>query len=96
MLDDDEFAALEALYSVGIRAVKDFRQTHGVTLDQVDRPLCFRSMLDAYEAITALREPNPDAVMHHQLSLYGPPCAQCSKPLRTPKAKHCAACGAVR
>ena len=28
-----------------------------------------------------------------QMSSYGPPCPECSKPFRTPRAKFCAECG---
>jgi hypothetical protein len=38
-----------------------------------------------YERITGLRETNPNAIYHHRLSLYGPPCQFCGKPLRTRK-----------
>jgi hypothetical protein len=46
-----------------------------------------------YERITGFHETNPNAVYHHRVSLYGPPCPNCTKPLSTPRAKFCAACG---
>ncbi len=52
-----------------------------------------QSMLATYVRITGYVETNPAAVWHHRLALYGPPCSSCGKPLRTPKAKLCAACG---
>ena len=53
-------------------------------------------MLEAYERITGFHETVPAAVMHHRISQYGPPCHACGKPLRTPKAQMCAACGVPR
>jgi hypothetical protein len=50
-------------------------------------------VLERYEKITGFKETNINAVYHHRVSLYGPPCLQCDKPLRTPQARYCAACG---
>lgn len=50
--------------------------------------------LDRYFEITGFRETEPNAIFHHRISLHGPPCEACGKPLRTSKATWCAACGA--
>ncbi len=52
--------------------------------------------LAEYERITGLAETNPASLWHHRIALYGPPCTECGKPLRTPEAKLCAACGEKR
>jgi hypothetical protein len=52
----------------------------------------FSDALDEFERITGFREENPNAIWHHRLSLYGPPCTNCGKPLRTPRAKLCGSC----
>jgi hypothetical protein len=53
----------------------------------------FGPVLREYEQITGFHETNPMAIYHHRLSLCGTPCLVCGKPLRTPKARFCAACG---
>ena len=55
-----------------------------------------RAALERYFEITGFRETNVAALGHHRLSLFGPPCGVCGKPLRTPRAKMCAECGAPR
>jgi hypothetical protein len=50
--------------------------------------------LERYWEVTGFAESNINAVWHHVISQYGRPCAVCGKPLRTPRAKLCAACGA--
>jgi len=52
----------------------------------------FAAILAEYQRITGFRETNPNAVWHHRLSIYGPPCRVCGKPLRTPQAKVCGSC----
>ncbi len=56
----------------------------------------FGAVLDEYERITGFRETNINAIYHHRASMYGPPCGNCGKPLRTPVAKFCGPCGARR
>jgi hypothetical protein len=78
MLDDDEYTRLRRLMGPG--AMGDTREQR------------FVPVLQEYERITGFRETNTNALFHHQLSLYGPPCVNCGKPLRSPQAKLCAAC----
>jgi hypothetical protein len=53
----------------------------------------FQPMKDLYFDLTGFRETNQIAIIHHRISQYGEPCRQCGKPLRTPEAAFCAACG---
>lgn len=50
-------------------------------------------LLAGYRMFTGFEETNANAVQHHVVSYHGPPCPVCGKPLRTPQAKLCAACG---
>jgi len=78
MLDDEEFQSITSLMYKG----------EGETF----RERMFSALLREYERVTGFHETNPNAVYHHKLSLYGPACFKCGKPLRTPSAKVCGSC----
>ena len=92
MLDEDEYAEIARLYSEATLAVKEYRRTWGIPLENASIHERFEPVRARYESITGMKESNENAIMHHRISLYGPPCKQCNKPLRTPKAKLCGAC----
>jgi hypothetical protein len=92
MLDEEEYTQVAEVYHQCLLHAKEFRRTEGVPVQdpgiaQRMRPVCLR-----YEEITGMRENNANAILHHRLSRYGPPCTRCGKPLRTPSAKLCVAC----
>ena len=93
MLDEKEFAVVATLASDCISSAKHFREKHGTTLAESPIQEIFRPVREAYKQMTGMDEANHNAVMHHRLSLYGPACQYCGKPLRTPRASFCAACG---
>ncbi|MCU0494854.1 MAG: hypothetical protein MUD01_24980 [Chloroflexaceae bacterium] len=94
MLDEAEFAVIHKLYRGGFDATKEFREQHNLSLGHLFIDERFRPVREAYAQMAGWNEPNEHAIMHHRLSYYGPPCKQCGKPLRTPVASFCAACGA--
>lgn len=94
MLDEEEFARISSLLSDGFRATKEFRETHGLPLQGLDMSARFAPALAEYRRITGFDETNHNALFHHRMSLYGPPCSSCGKPIRTRTARRCGACGA--
>ena len=95
MLDEQEFAIVSAVYRHGIRLQKQIEETRQCPPNITGIADLFQPCLDAYERLTGVRETNANAVMHHRLALYGPTCRVCGKPLRTPRASRCMACGAA-
>ncbi len=96
MLTESEWERVGPELSNAIEQIKAYREQHNCSLAEARQKGLGRRALDVYEEITGFRETNPDALYHHRLSVYGPPCNACGKPLRTPQARSCAACGAVR
>jgi len=80
MLDDQEYAEAFTLYKQGFKTAGNREQK-------------FKDLLDYYYGVTGFKETEPNAIMHHQISQYGPECENCGKPYRTDKAAFCAACG---
>lgn len=83
MLDTEEFAIACELYAQAFR--------NKGTMEERLKPL-----LDYYNDLTGWNETVPNAIMHHHIDEYGPPCESCGKPYRTKLAKFCAACGHLR
>ncbi len=96
MLDEQEFAEIASLHRLGMKSVKSAEGFVPLAEGFVPFAERFEAMLKRYEAITGYKETNPNAVWHHRLSLYGPPCNRCGKPLRSPQAKLCGGCMAPR
>jgi len=96
MLDEQEYAEIASLFRAGMQSVKEYCNETGASPKTVPLVERFAPMLSRYEVMTGYSETNPNAVMHHRLSLYGPPCSRCGKPLRTPMARICGCCMASR
>ncbi len=95
MLEVHEWEKIAPLLSNPVSQIKRYREVHGVSLAEARRGWG-QEALAAYFEMTGFQETNVDALWHHRVNLFGPPCASCGKPLRTPMAKHCAECGMPR
>lgn len=100
MLNEDEWLEMSAALTKGLRNIKARRAATGESVAEATTDeqlqMQYAEALSLYKQLTGFHETTPLAVWHHRASLYGPPCATCGKPLRTPLAKLCAACGARR
>ena len=93
MLTDQEWAIMEPALTQAIADVQTYRTAQNVSLGEAMTHGLGKTALAVYQELTGFAETNPDAIWHHRISIYGPPCHSCGKPLRTPQATFCAACG---
>jgi len=93
MLDENEFSVVQEAFRAAFSHAEGVGggERNAVSVGIDDQ---FAPVLAAYCRLTGFAETSANAVMHHRLSLYGEACAVCSKPLRSPAAKVCVACGA--
>jgi len=96
MLDEREWQELEPLLVVSLEDVQRYRAEHACSLSEASTKGLGRAALAKYREITGFEETNINALWHHRLLRYGPACTACGKPLRTPRASFCAACGSPR
>jgi rubrerythrin len=96
MLTEAEWQRVSPGLSRAIEQIKRYREEHQCSLSEATAKGFGKEACAIYEEITGLPEANANALFHHRLSLYGPPCHVCGKPLRTPKATYCPMCGTER
>jgi ATP phosphoribosyltransferase regulatory subunit HisZ len=96
MLTEEEWQVVSPHLGNAIEQIKRYREEHGCSLAEATAKGLGQRALEMYEEITGFKETNPNALFHHRLSMYGPPCHVCGKPLRTPQARYCAMCSAER
>lgn len=94
MLDEKEWLAVDELRRQAFAMTEEFRQKYNLLNSSIDER--FRPMREKYQEITGFEETNHIAILHHRISIYGEPCLNCGKPLRTAQAAFCAACGNPR
>jgi hypothetical protein len=94
MLEEHEWEQIAPDLQGAIRQIKEYRERHSTSLAESRRLGYGQKALERYFEITGYRESEPDNLWHHRADIYGPPCSICGKPLRTPRAKICAECGA--
>ena len=96
MLDEHEWTEVATLLSTMMSRTQEFRRSTGASLAEALGQRFGDDALARYQQLTGARESNPDNLWHHRISLFGPPCEACEKPLRTPRATYCAECGFAR
>ena len=94
MLEEHEWDLVEPHLANSIQQIKNYREKHDCSLAVARAQGYGLEALRVYEQLTGYRETNADALWHHRISQFGPPCRVCDKPLRTASATICAACGA--
>ena len=83
MLSDQEFTIARELYGKAFKAP--------IGKSKIENRII--ELLEYYNKLTGWNETVPNAIMHHRINDYGADCPNCSKPLRTIKARYCAECG---
>ncbi len=96
MLTDEEWQSVSPHLTNAIEQIKRYREEHACSLKEATEKGFGEAALVEYERLTGFKETNPNALFHHRLSIYGPPCPSCGKPFRTPQARFCAMCSTER
>jgi hypothetical protein len=95
MLDEQEYAEALRRYGECMKATKEFRQRWNVPLEDASIHQRFGPLREWYQRISGFPDCHQNAILHHRVSNFGAPCRVCGKPLRSPRARLCAACGAA-
>ena len=94
MLDETEWALIAPFLGNAIEQIKRYREETGCSLAEARQHGYGQEALLRFKELTGAEAAHADELWHHRIEIYGPPCLACGKPLRTPRARFCAACGA--
>lgn len=96
MPEEFEYARYRKVHKECLESIKRYREEHQVSLEETPLEELREPAYSLYEQITGYRpkQKSFDHLWSHSVKAFGPECKSCGKNLRTPKAKHCAECGA--
>jgi hypothetical protein len=94
MLEEEEYAETLRLYNECATGTKEFRERWWVPLESVGVRERFLPVRKWYEELTGVADCDEGEILRHCLARFGAACRVCGKPLRTPRARLCAECGA--
>jgi hypothetical protein len=94
MFDEEEYSELLQINRRCMDAIKTHRKINGSPLESINVDEQLEPLRAWYQNRTLENDFDHREILHHRLSLLGPLCHNCELPLRTPRAKRCAACGA--
>ncbi len=93
MLEEHEWEIVAPLLSRSLEEIQLYRAATGASVSEARAKGCGADALAAYLALTGYAEKDVSVLWHHVLSQYGPCCAACGKPYRTPNAQRCVELG---
>jgi len=96
MLDEREYESISSGIGSGTLSVKHRLRTESRPKKKSDEADLYRELAARYRELTDVSDVNPREILRHCLSLVGPPCDNCGKELRTPRARKCLEGGHVR
>lgn len=92
MLNEQEYEAISSGVRSGVLSVKHRLRTEDRRMKKSDEADLYREVAEHYSEMTGVSDVDPREILRHRLSLVGPPCENCGKELRTPRAKKCLEC----
>ena len=93
MLDEPEFESVQDAYRVGAEEVKHARRLADRPPSKSDTARIAAGVAARYLELTGVSGPGSEEILRHRLSRLGPPCQECGKELRSPRARKCLECG---
>jgi hypothetical protein len=95
MLDDAEWAQLAPMLIDMTTGLKRCRERGNTPVFEAMKRSYEEAALAKYFELTGFRETKVQALWHHYIANFGPPCRACGRLLRTSRARFCAECGAA-